>query len=160
GWTEWSLFGIVTLQKAMLLWSSSTILFGMARSMIRVAGARGATAVLPAAGHVAFGGAIVLAAHFDVISTITAVTLATGVNVYFGMRMLRNRLEGEPPRLARTLVVGTAILLALVAWSRYGAGPSPLVGLGLAVLASGVFAVNAIGDTRRSIVHLAASSVR
>ncbi len=160
GWTQWSLFGVISVQKAMLLWSTSTILFGKVRSMIRVAGARGPMAVLPAVGLLAFGGATVLAAYYGVISTITGVTLATGVNVYFGMRMLRNRLEGEAPRLAGVLVAATAVLLALVAWSRYGAAPSPLVGLGLAVLVSGVFAVNAIGDTRRSIVHLAAGSAR
>ena len=160
GWTERSLFGPITVQKAMLLWSSSTILFGMVRSMIRVAQARGVVAVLPILGLLAFGGAIVLAAHYGAVSTITAVTLATGVNVYFGMRMLANRLHGETPRLARTLVVFTVVLLALCAWVRYQTSPSPLLGLGLAVLASGVFAVNAIGDTRRSMSHLDASSAR
>ena len=35
------------------------------------------------------------------VSTITAVTSATGVNVYFGMRMLAYRLQGERPRFER-----------------------------------------------------------
>ncbi len=159
-WTQWSIFGVLTVQKAMLLWSTSTILFGQVRSMVRVAQVRGVVAVLPIVGLLAFGGAIVLAARYGAVSTITGVTLATGVNVYFGMRMLANRLHGETPRLARTLVVGTCVLLALAGWSHYQAAPSPIFGLALAVFASGVFAINAIGDTRRSIVHLAASSAR
>jgi phosphatidylglycerophosphate synthase len=160
GWTGWSLFGVITLQKAMLLWSTSTILFGKARSMVRVAKARGVLAVLPIVGLLAFGGAIVLAAYYGAISTVTGVTLATGANVYFGMRMLRNRLHGETPRLGRLLVAGTAMLLALSGWSRYAAAPSPTFGLGLTVIASFVFGLHAIGDTRRSIVHLAALSAR
>ena len=160
GWTSWSLFGVVTLQTAMLLWSSSTILFGMVRAMVRVAQARGVLAVLPTAGLLAFGGAIVVAAHYGAISTVFGVTLATGANVYFGMRMLANRLHGETPRLGGVLVLGTALLLALAAWSRYTAEPTPMLGLGLTVIASGVFGLYAIGDTRRSIVHLAAISAR
>ncbi len=154
-WTEWSLFGLVSLKTAMLLWSTSTILFGKARSMYRVAALRGLPAVLPIVGLLGFGAAIVLATHFGAISAIAGVTLATGANVYFGMRMLANRLHGETPRLGRVLVAGTAALLALVASSHYGFTPSPLAGATLAVVACGVFGLHAIGDTRRSIVHLA-----
>jgi phosphatidylglycerophosphate synthase len=160
GWTQWSLFGVISLQKAMLLWSTSTILFGNVRSMARVAAARGPIAVLPVVGLLGFGGAIVLAAHLGAISAVAGVTLATGANVYFGMRMLANRLHGETPRLGGVLVAGTAILLGLTGSSRYGYPLSPLVGPGLAVVVCGVFGLLAIGDTRRSIVHLATTSAR
>ena len=155
GWTQWSLFGVITLQTAMLLWSTSTILFGIARAMIRVGQACGALAVLPIVGLLAFGGALVLATDLGALSPIAGVTLATGANVYVGMRMLANRLHGETPRLGRLLLVVAAVVFAMTASSRYGLGPSPQIGLGLAVLGCGIFGLHAIGDTRRSIVHLA-----
>jgi phosphatidylglycerophosphate synthase len=136
GWTQRSILGLITFQQAMLAWSTSTILFGMARSMYRVATARGAAAVLPIVG-------------------LAGVTLATGANVYFGMRMLANRLHGETPRLGGVLVASTAVLLGMAGASHYGYPPSPLVGLGIAVIVCGVFGLQAIGDTRRSIEHLA-----
>jgi phosphatidylglycerophosphate synthase len=155
GWTSWSLFGIVTLQQAMLIWSTSTILFGMVRAMIRVGQACGAAAVWPMVGPLAFGGALVLAVTVGPLSPVAGVTLATGANVSLGMRMLANRLHGEAPRLGRLLTVVAAVVFAMTAASRYGLGPSPQIGLGLAVLGCGAFALHALGDTRRSIVHLA-----
>jgi phosphatidylglycerophosphate synthase len=156
-WTETTLFGI-TLQHAMLAWSASTILFGMVRSMFRVGAARDAAAVLPVVGLLAFAGAIIAAAWFNAVSTVAAVTLCTGANVYFGMRMLTNRLHNETPRLGRLLVAGTAILAMLVGVHLAGFAVSPLVGPGLAALACAVFGLHAIGDTRRSIVHLATTA--
>jgi phosphatidylglycerophosphate synthase len=154
-WTAWTLFGIVTLQQAMLIWSTSTILFGMVRAMIRVGQQCGAAAVLPMAGPLAFGGALVLAVSVGPLSPVAGVSLATGANVYLGMRMLANRLHGETPRLGRLLVVVAAVVFAMTASSRYGLAPSPQIALGLAVLGCGVFALHALGDTRRSIVRLA-----
>jgi phosphatidylglycerophosphate synthase len=160
GWTSWSLFGVVSLQKAMLLWSTSTILFGMVRSMIRVAQARGMVSIVPIVALLAFGGAVVLATYHDALSTIAGVTLATGANVYVGMRMLANRLHGETPRLGRLLTAVAAVVFAMAASSRYGLAPSPPIGLALAVFGCGVFGLRAIGDTRRSIVHLATLPTR
>jgi phosphatidylglycerophosphate synthase len=157
-WTSWTLFHGVTVQHAMLIWSTSTILFGKVRSMIRVWRARGPAAVVPIVALLAFGGAIVLAHHNGALDTIAGVTLATGANVFVGMRMLANRLHGEAPRIGRLPIVVAAVVFAMTASSRYGLGPSPQVGLTLAVIGCGVFGVYAIGDTRRSIVHLATFS--
>ena len=158
-WTEITIFG-VTLQHVMLAWSASTILFGMLRSMFRVgvASPRGAAAVLPIVGLLAFAGAITVATWFGAVSTVAGVTLCTGANVYFGMRMLTNRLHNETPRLGRLLVAGTAILALLVGVRLAGVAVSPFVGPGLAVLACAVFGLHAIGDTRRSMVHLATTA--
>jgi phosphatidylglycerophosphate synthase len=157
-WTGWSLFGVVTVQKAILLWSTSTILFGKVRAMIRVWKARGPAAVVPIIALLAFGGAIVLAHYYGALSDIAGVTLATGANVFVGMRMLANRLHGESPRIGRLPIVTAAILFAMTASSRFGLGPSPQVSLALAVIGCGIFGIYAIGDTRRSIVHLATFS--
>jgi phosphatidylglycerophosphate synthase len=159
-WQKTSLFGICSIQTAILAWSASTILFGKVRSMFRVAQARGFAAVLPVACLLAFGGAIVLADALGAINTITAVALCTGANVYFGMRMLSHRLHGENPRIEGALVAGTVALLALIAWARLGNSVSASVNVGLAIVVCGVFGVYAIGDTRRSIVHLDTLSAR
>jgi phosphatidylglycerophosphate synthase len=155
-WSRNEIFG-VTLQHAMLAWSTSTILFGKARALYRVGKARGPAAVLPILGMLAFGGAIVLAARFEAISTIIAVTLCTGLNVYFGMRMLAHRLHGEEPRIEAVLVAGTAFLAVLVGMRLAGMTVGHEIGLGFAAIAVIIFAALAIGDTRRSIVHLGAS---
>jgi phosphatidylglycerophosphate synthase len=148
--------GPVTLRAAILAWSTSTILFGKLRGMWRVARHRGPAAVIPILGLLAFGGAVVVAAALGAVSTIEAVSLGTGLNVYFGMRMLATRLHGETPRIERLLVAGTAILLAVIAWHALGYALSPLVGPSLAIGACVVFGLCAIADTRRSISYLAA----
>jgi hypothetical protein len=159
-WTKVSLFGIVDLQHAMLIWTASTILFGKARSMWRVGAARGVAAVLPIACLLTFGGAIVGATALGVVNTLTAVALCTGANVYFGMRMLSHRLHGESPRIEGALVGGTLALIALMGSRQLGYALSPLAGPLLAAVVCGTFGLYAIGDTRRSIVHLATTSAR
>src|ERR1041384_5169783 len=106
--------------------------------MVRDGKARGPAAVLPVVGLLAFAGAIIVAAWFGAISTVAAVTLCTGGNVYFGMRMLANRLHNETPRLGRLLVAGTALLALLVGVHLAGVVVSPFVGPGLAALACAV----------------------
>jgi hypothetical protein len=74
------------------------------------------------------------------------------------MRMLANRLHGEAPRIGWLPIVMGAVVFSMTVSSRFGLGPSPQAGLALAVIGCGVFGLYAIGDTRRSIVHLATSS--
>jgi phosphatidylglycerophosphate synthase len=150
-WSTTKIFG-VSLQHAMLGWSASTILFGQVRGMYRVGKVRGLRAVVPILGLLGFGGAVVLAAWFDAVSTIIGVTLCTGVNVYFGMRMLAHRLHGEEPRVEAVPVIGTLVLAVLAGVRAAGLSVSPLVGVAFALVACGIFAAHAIGDTRRSVV--------
>lgn len=153
-WKDTHLVGPITLQLAILAWSSSTIIFGMLRGVGRVIIACGARSALPVMCLLAFGAAIVLLVSLDVLDAVTAVSLCTGANVYFGMRMLAHRLHGEAPRIEAALVAGTVALLALAAWSRAGYPVSPYVRFGLAAIVCGVFGVSALLDARRSIVHL------
>src|SRR5262249_54842893 len=114
-WTTTELFGVITLQHAMLAWSASTIIFGMLRGVGRVAIACGVRAALPVVCLLAFGAAIVLGVWLKILDAVTAVSLCTGANVSFGMRMLAHRLHGESPRTDAALVAGTVALLALAA---------------------------------------------
>lgn len=154
-WSTTKVFGI-SLQHAMLAWSSITITFGMIRSIGRVAAARGALAALPILGFLAFAVAVVAATFFGVIAPITGVVLCTGLNVFTGMRMLAHRLHEEEPRAEAPLFLGAAVLALLAGLRFAGMTLSPTVGLGFALFAGAAFVILAIGDTRRSIVRLAA----
>ncbi len=149
-WSEISFFG-VTLQKAMLYWSLGTIVFGIARNMQRVGMKDGFRAVLPALGVIAFGVAILEGAQVGALSTVTAVTLATAVNVYFATRMLTFRLHGRAPRVEPVVWAFTAALGALIVWHRLGHPIGPMVGPALAALACIVFGAHAIQDARASV---------
>ena len=122
-----------------------------------VAAHRGAASIVPILVLIAFGAAITGAAALGAVSTITAVSLGTGANVYVGMRMLARRLHGERPSLDLLLLAGTLILGALASWRVMGHDSNPLLGAGIATVACALFAAFAIGDTRRSIVYLATS---
>jgi phosphatidylglycerophosphate synthase len=162
--------GPVTLRFAMVAWSSSTILFGMARGIVRVgshrfpraAGARerpeGLRVVVPVLGWIGFQIAVTCAAKVGVVSTVGAVTLATGGNVYFGMRMLTFRLRGLAPRLETPLVTFALALAGLVVWRLLGQTQSAFVGPVLVTLACAVFGIQAVLDTRGSIQHLGKAS--
>ncbi len=156
-WTDVKLFG-VTLQLAIVGWTASTILFGMVRAVIRVAKHRGISAVAPILGLMAFGGTLVLAASVGAVPTIMAVALCTGANVYVGMRMLARRLHGERPRIDLLLLAGAVGLGALASWRAMGHDQSPWLAPGIAVVSCIIFGALAIGDTRRSIVHLHATT--
>jgi hypothetical protein len=153
-WSTTRIFGI-SLQHAMLAWSTTTILFGMARSLGRVAKARGALAALPILGFLAFAAAVIAASYLGVIAPVTGVVLCTGLNVFTGMRMLAHRLHDEEPRVQPPLFLGAAVLAALAGARTAGMSLSPSVGLGFALLAVVAFVILAVGDTRRSIVRLA-----
>jgi phosphatidylglycerophosphate synthase len=152
-WSELSLFG-VTLQQAMLYWSLGTIVFGIARNMQRVAMKDGLRAVLPVLGVIAFGVAILYGARVEAISTVTAVTLATAVNVYFSTRMLSFRLHGRAPRVEPVVWAFTAALAALIVAHRLGHPGGPLVGAAFAGLVCVVFGAHAIADARAGVLRV------
>ena len=152
-WEQVAIYGF-TLQRAILLWSAGTILFGMVRGMHRVATRDGLAAVAPVLALLAFGVAIAFAASTSAITTVTGVILATCGNVYFCARMLSLRLYKKPPRVEAVLVVFTAALLLMIVWSHLGHRQSGLAGPALAMLACAVFGAQAIQDTRSSIQQI------
>lgn len=158
-WAEVTLFG-VSLQTAMLLWSTSTIIFGMLRATQRVGASGGLSAIAPALPFFAFGLAVWYAARIDAITTITAVTLATCANVYFGMRMLTLRLHAQAPRVELVLIGGTAVLGAVIAWRVTGHELGSMVGPALTAVACVVFGAQALADTRKSIQRVESLPVR
>jgi phosphatidylglycerophosphate synthase len=152
-WGEVAIFG-VTIQRAMLLWALTTILFGMVRGMHRVAMRDGLAAVLPVLAVMLFGAAIAAAAAVEAISTVAAVTLATSLNVYYATRMLSFRLHKRAPRVELVVVAFTAVLVGLISYRSLGYPQSPMVGPALALLACVIFGAQAIQDARASIQQL------
>jgi phosphatidylglycerophosphate synthase len=153
-WASTTIFG-VSLQHGFEIWMASSILFGMLRNTQRVGAMTGFRAVLPVLPFFAFGVAIFGAAALGAISTVTAVTLATCMNVYFGMRMLTLRLHRVQPRVELVLLAGTAVVAALAAFRLIsGQEPGSLVSPVLSVIACAVFGFHALTDTRKSVQHI------
>jgi phosphatidylglycerophosphate synthase len=148
-----SLFGL-PVGLACCLWSGSTILFGMARGIVRVAGHSGARAVGPIVPLLFFGATIFGAARVGAISTIEAVTLATCLNVFFGTRMLTRRLQGEPARIEVAPMIGGAALALIIAWTALGHAVSASLGTALAATGCVCFGLLAANDAKKSVQHL------
>ncbi|MDB4931198.1 MAG: hypothetical protein JWM10_3682 [Myxococcaceae bacterium] len=109
-------FGPVTLWQALHLWPIATILFGKVRGLQRVASVD--RPIAPALAFLAAQAAIAFAGVRGDISLLSAVALATGVNLYFGSRMLSLRLRSErspvdPMFLVTAAVIGAIPLLKL-----------------------------------------------
>lgn len=109
--------GPVTLWQALHLWPIATILFGQVRALQRVSSAE--RPIAPALAFLASQVAIGAAGVRGDVTPVTAVALATGVNLYFGARMLSLRLRSEhapvdPLFLVTTVLVGAIPLARLV----------------------------------------------
>jgi len=144
----------VTLRLAMLAWSIGTIPFGIVRGMGRVARTQGSV-VVPFVVLIVFGVAVAEAAATGAVSTVAAVALATGGNVYFGMRALVQRLRRAPPKVEIGLVLGASALAVLIAWRYAGFDVNPFTGNVLATLACTGFGAQALIDTREGLQRLA-----
>lgn len=146
----------VPLGLAMTIWTVSTILFGVARGIVRVVTKDGPTTAVPALGPLLFWAAVTSAAALGVIPTVAAVTIAVGGNVTLGMRMLSSRLLGRKPRLEPTTALGALVLFALCTLRLTGHAVDPRVaGPALATLACATFGIQALLDARDGVQELA-----
>ena len=108
--------GPVSLWQALHLWPIATIIFGKVRGLQRVASAD--RPIAPALAFLAAQAAIAIAGVHGDISTLSAGALATGVNLYFGARMLSLRLRSahspvDPIFLVTAALIGAIPLLRL-----------------------------------------------
>ena len=138
----------VTVQLAMLAWALGTIVFGMVRSMMRVARAKDLAALAPVLVLIGFGAALAGAAALGAIGTVAAVTIATALHVFWGTRMLALRIRGELPRVDPAVLGAALVLLGVVAWHLDGRPIAPLSSAILAALACAVFGTLALRDAR------------
>lgn len=107
--------GPITLWQALHLWPIATILFGKVRGLQRVAAAD--RPIAPALAFLASQVAIGAAGVLGHITPFCAVALATGVNLYFGARMLSLRLSSERATVDPVFLV-TAVLVGAIPLAR------------------------------------------
>ncbi len=144
--------GPVTLWQFLHLWPIATILFGKVRGLQRVATAN--RPIAPALAFLAAQAAIAAAGLHGEISMVSAVALATAVNLYFGARMLAARLRSEasptdPLFLLTALAVG-----ALPALHAAGVQVSGNVALAVPVLACAVLGLSSMRNVRDGFASL------
>jgi len=144
----------VTLRDLMIVWACGTILFGMARNLVRVAAQCGAATTGPILVYLAFSAAIFGGIVVGVLSTILAVALATALNVHLGMRMLARRLKKESPQIEPFVLGGAFAVGALVIWKITERPIAPNVAPALVVLACAALGLQVVLDARTSVTLL------
>ncbi len=152
-WARQLAFGI-TARDAMVIWPCSTLLFGMARNLVRVTAQCGIKSTTPILVYLGFCAAIFGGVAVGALTTLLAVALASALNVHLGMRMLARRLKTEPPQveplvLGGGVAVGTLVLLRLLERPL-----APTVVPVLVVLACAALGVQVILDARTGVTML------
>ncbi|MFO0727684.1 MAG: CDP-alcohol phosphatidyltransferase family protein [Myxococcota bacterium] len=141
--------GPITLQLLLLVWPAATILFGVARHILRVWRAAGASTLPPILAYTALSSLIVLGFVEGALELVPAVLAGSALAVYYGMHMLSQRMRGEKPRL--TWVLQLALIPLGIAAASPGASYSNLAAIGAAVL----FGAFALVETARGLRRLA-----
>lgn len=103
----------ISLRDGMFWWPAITILFGMARNVVRVAAQCGIKSSGSALVYFAAIAAIVAAAQVQAMPMLAGVALGSVLNVHLGMRMLARRLKKEVPQVEPFVVVCAAAAIAL-----------------------------------------------
>jgi phosphatidylglycerophosphate synthase len=156
GTTFWSqaLVGGVSLRDALVIWPAATILFGMARNMVRVLAQCGLRATVPMLAYLLFSVAIFGAIVVGALTTPFAVALAAALNVHVGMRMLARRLKKEPPHVEPSVFGGAVFTVALVVMKVAGHPLAPDVVPILVGLACLMLGFQVILDARTGVTLL------
>jgi phosphatidylglycerophosphate synthase len=152
-WSQEIAWG-VTLRDVMVMWPCGTILFGMARNLVRVAAQCGARATAPILVFLLFCAAIFGSIVVGALTTPWAVALACALNVHVGMRMLARRLKKEAPHVEPFVLGGAVAVAALVAWQTSGQPITPGVVPAIVALACALLGVQVILDARTSVTLL------
>ncbi len=144
--------GPITLWQALHLWPIATILFGKVRGLQRVAAVN--RPIAPAFAFLAAQAAIAFAGVHGDISTLSAVALATGVNLYFGARMLSFRLLAARSTVDPILLVTAAIIGAIPLLGLAGLGLDPALVVALPALVVVVLGVSSMRYVRAGFATL------
>lgn len=156
GQTVWStrLYGSFTLRDLMVVWPCVTILFGMARNLVRVTAQCGAKATGPILVYLGFSAAIFGGIVVSAFTTPWAVALAAALNIHVGMRMLARRLKKESPQVEPFVLGGAIAVGALVAWKWSGQPVAPDIVPVLVAFACAALGLQVILDARTSVTLL------
>lgn len=144
-----------TLRDFLVLWPAATLMFGMARNMVRVAAQCGVKATAPALVYLLFAAAVFGAIVVGALTLVFAATLAASLNVHLGMRMLARRLKKEQPAIEPLVAVGAVLVTALVAMQAASRPLAPSVAQGLVALMCAMMGLQVAADARTGVTLLA-----
>lgn len=144
----------LTLRDALVIWPCATILFGMARNLVRVAAQCGARATGPILVYLLFSAGIFGAIVVEAVALPFAVALAAVLNIHLGMRMLARRLKKEPPHVEPFVLAGALFVGALVAMKLAGHPLSPELVPVLVSLACCMLGLQVVLDARTGVTLL------
>lgn len=144
----------ITARDVMVIWPCSTILFGMARNLVRVTAQCGVKATGPILVYLAFCAAIFGGIVVGALTTLLAVALASALNIHLGMRMLARRLKKEAPQVEPFVLGGFVAVGGLVVMKLVERPLAPNVVPVLVVLACSALGVQVILDARTGVTML------
>jgi hypothetical protein len=155
-WT-YELVAGVSIRAVMVGWMTTTILFGAARSLVRVARTTGAASAAPIAAFIGLSALIVAAAAADRVPWWSALLAGAALDVFYGMRMLALRFAQRFPRLEAIVVAGAVLTTAVLVMGHFvpetDRGPAAMLAL------TAVLVVLTLRETRRALAHLRALSL-
>lgn len=144
----------IVLRDVMVIWPCATLLFGMARNLVRVTAQCGVKATWPILVYLGFCAAIFGGIVVGALTTLLAVALASALNIHLGMRMLARRLKKEPPQVEPFVLGGGVAVGALVVLKLAEKPLAPNVVPVLVVLACAALGVQVILDARTGVTML------
>ncbi len=149
--------GPVTARITVMGFVCATSVVGLLRNVWRVARRNGVSSVGRIAPLFCFEAGVFAATLSSAMSPVAAVIVGTAGNVFFGVRSLALRTEGERPRVESGLVVGSLLVLGLLVWKHSGHAIGHSVDVAVSVMAVlffGAFAVGNARNARRRVIHL------
>ncbi|MBK8255517.1 MAG: CDP-alcohol phosphatidyltransferase family protein [Polyangiaceae bacterium] len=152
-WQHPVAFGL-TGRDLLVIWPCATLLFGMARNVVRVAAQCGVKVMLPILAYLLFAACIFGAAVLDAIGAPFAVALASALNVHLGMRMLARRLKKESPNVEPLVLGGAVFAIVLVLLKLAGRPLAPDVVPFLVVIACLMLMFQVVLDARTGVSML------
>jgi phosphatidylglycerophosphate synthase len=148
----WStpLFAWFTPRHAMLVWVLATLLFGMARGMVRVTSEVGLSAISSVMPLVVFEVVLAVAAALGAIGPVASVALSVGANTHFGVQMLSARMRTAAPMIDPVISGAAGILVLVVLGHLTGHEIPPEMAGPLLLIACGIFGVGAAFHARHA----------
>jgi phosphatidylglycerophosphate synthase len=154
-WTSRATFGGISLQIVFLAWTAGQIGVGAVRTMARV-GRAYPQALASLFALLAFYAALVGAWRGAAVTTVGAVTIGVGANLFFCMRMMSLRLEGKKPRVEAEMVAAAVVLAACTFGRRtmHTSGLDALTNVTLTTASCAVFGARVLLDARDDVQRL------
>ncbi|MFO0661099.1 MAG: CDP-alcohol phosphatidyltransferase family protein [Polyangiaceae bacterium] len=148
----WStpLVSTFTPRHGMLLWVISTLLFGMARGMVRVTADVGFSAIGSVAPLIVFQIALAVAAALGAIGPEASVALCVGANVHFGLQMLSSRMRSTQPVIDPVLSLAAGVVVLVVVGHVTGYDVPKNLAAPLLLVACGIFGIGAVIHARHA----------